>query len=515
MTYLAVPISARTVSEACEQIKQAISAGAEMLEFRVDYIDGVTTADLAQLLALAGESTLPVIVTCRDCSEGGSGDLSLELRVSILVEAIKKGADFVDCEYVNYRNPDVRKRIDEALAESSKTRLILSAHDFNGPFSALAALYDEIYAFCPQAVVKLVYKANHINECFVAIDLLKNKKGDAIVLCMGEDGLISRVLAKKYGSLVTFGCLSDEASTAPGQLGVKELKELYRWDHIDANTKVYGVIGCPVGHSLSPAIFNACFDRQGVNAVYLPILVKGEKGLFNEFMGNIESRETGFSGFSVTIPHKANALDYVDLSGNQIEPLAATIGAVNTLKIGFGGLVSGFNTDYAGAMNALLAEMGIGKHGLHNIKAAVVGAGGVARAIGAGLTDVGARVVIYNRTVAKAKSLAEEFKCSYASIDKVGAIDAGVVINCTSIGMHPKVDASPVPAESIKSDMVVFDTVYNPLETLLLKFAKDAGAKTVTGAEMFVRQAMAQYKIFTGKEADEELMRQTVLKCLL
>ncbi|MCF7956725.1 MAG: type I 3-dehydroquinate dehydratase, partial [Phycisphaerae bacterium] len=357
MTYLAVPISARTVSEACDQIKQAESAGAEMLELRVDYIDGVTTADLDQLLALAAESSLPVIVTCRDSSEGGSGDLSSDLRVSILVEAIKKGADFVDCEYVNYRNPDVRKCIDEALAESSKTRLILSAHDFNGPFPGLSALYDEIYALCPQAVVKLVYRANHINECFVAIDLLKKKKGDAIVLCMGEDGLITRVLAKKYGSLVTFGCLSDKASTAPGQLGVKELKELYRWDHIDADTKVYGVIGCPVGHSLSPAIFNACFDEQGVNAVYLPILVKGEKGLFNEFIGNIESRQTGFSGFSVTIPHKANALDYVEQSGDQLEPLAATIGAVNTLKIGFGGLLSGFNTDYAGAMNALLAAM--------------------------------------------------------------------------------------------------------------------------------------------------------------
>ena len=167
---------------------------------------------------------------------------------------------------------------------------------------------------------------------------------------------------------------------------------------------------------------------------------------------------------------KAHALDYVEQSGDRLEALAATIGAVNTLKIGFGALISGFNTDYAGAMDALLAAMGIGKHGLHNVKAAVLGAGGVARAIVAGLTDVGAKVLVYNRTVAKAKSLAEEFKCGYASIKDAAAMDAGVVINCTSIGMHPKVDASPAPAESIKSDMVVFDTVYNPLDTLLLRY---------------------------------------------
>lgn len=514
MSYLAVPISGRTVPEAGDQIKQAKAAGAELLELRLDYIEGVTVDTTGEMLSLAAETSLAVIVTCRDSAQGGSGDLALDLRVSILVEAINNGADFVDCEYVNYRNPEVSKRINEALKQSPKTRLILSAHDFNGPFADLAALYEEIFESCPNAVVKLVYKANHINECFVAIDLLKNKKGDAIVLCMGEGGLITRVLAKKYGSLVTFASLSDSASTAPGQIGVKELKQLYRYDSIDADTKVYGVIGNPVGHSLSPAIFNACFEKQQVNAVYLPILVKGEKESFNEFMGNLGCRDTGFAGFSVTIPHKAHALDYVELSGDQLEPLAATIGAVNTLKIGYGGLVSGFNTDYAGAMNALLAAMGIDKHGLHSVKTAVLGAGGVARAIVAGLTDVGAKVITYNRTVAKAKSLAEEFKCGYASIDDAGETDATVVINCTSIGMHPNVDASPLPADSINNGMVVFDTVYNPLETLLLKHAKDAGAKTVTGAEMFVRQAMAQYKIFTGKTADEELMRQTVLKCL-
>jgi 3-dehydroquinate dehydratase/shikimate dehydrogenase len=513
MTYLAIPISGQTISEAGNQIKQAVTAGAEMFELRVDYLKNIDGGSVGELLHLTRTTLLPVIVTCRDSVEGGAGDHPLNLRVSVLVRAIEKGVDFVDCEYVNYRNPAVRKRINEALDKSS-TRLILSVHDFVKPFTDLAGLYDEIFEQCPTAVIKLVYTANHINDCFEAIDLLKNKKGDAIVLCMGEDGLISRVLAKKYGSLVTFASLSDAASTAPGQLGAKELKKRYRWDSIDADTKVYGVIGNPVGHSLGPAIHNACFEMQEVNAVYLPILVKGEKESFNDFMNNLESRDAGFAGFSVTLPHKAHALDYVEHSGDQLEPLAATIGAVNTLKIGFGGLVSGFNTDYAGAMNALLAEMGIEKHGLHEVKAAVLGAGGVARAIVAGLTDVGAHVMIYNRTVSKAQSLAEEFKCKYASIEEAANTDASVVINCTSIGMHPNVDGSPLPAGSINSDMVVFDTVYNPLETLLLKYAKEAGARTVNGAEMFIRQAMAQYKIFTGKEADEELMRKTVFECL-
>ena len=235
-------------------------------------------------------------------------------------------------------------------------------------------------------------------------------------------------------------------------------------------------------------------------------------------MENIVTRSRlDFGGFSVTIPHKAHALGYVNAAGEFVEPLAENIGAVNTLKVGIGPRVSGYNTDYAGARDALCAALNIEKHGLHNMTCAVVGAGGAARAVVAGLADVGAKIRIYNRTVAKAQALSEEFNCRYAPLDALSQMDAQVVINCTSIGMYPDVDATPVPAECLKSGMTVFDTVYNPAETLLLKQAAKAGAKTISGTEMFIRQAMAQYKLFISTDTDnppEKIMRKTVLENL-
>jgi 3-dehydroquinate dehydratase/shikimate dehydrogenase len=515
MTYLAVPISAGSIITADRQIESATAAGAEMLELRTDYLNELNTDALKSLLARAKATKLPVIVTCRDKAQGGVGDWPLKLRTQILVEAIKAGADFVDCEYDNFLAPDTQAKLKEALSQHNQARLILSAHNFTGPFDDLESLYEDMLAACPQAIPKLVYTAGHINDCFEAFDLLHKKTGEVIVLCMGQAGLISRILAKKLGGFLTFASVDHKSATAPGQITIEQSKNLYRWDSIDADTELFGVIGSPVAHSLSPAIFNACFSERGVSGLYLPLLVEGQKSGFNDFLGNIMTRSwLGFGGFSVTIPHKAHALDYVNTAGEFVEPLAEDIGAVNTLKIGIGPRVSGYNTDYAGAMDALCAAMNIGKHDLHSVKVAVVGAGGAARAVVAGLADVGAKVTIYNRTVAKAQALSEEFKCRYAPLDALGRMDAQVVINCTSIGMYPDVDKAPVPPDCLKADMTVFDTVYNPAETLLLKQASGAGAKTVSGVEMFIRQAMAQYKLFVGAETGEppeKTMRKTVL----
>ncbi|HEG44168.1 MAG TPA: shikimate dehydrogenase [Phycisphaerales bacterium] len=515
MTYLAVPIAAKDVGVASLQINAASRAGAEMLELRVDYLETLNTGILKAYLGCARSVELPLIVTCRDKAQGGANEHRADLRVDVIVEAIKCQVDYVDCEYANFVKPDVRKRVEEALAES-KTRLILSAHDFEGKFKDMAGLYDEIIEACPQAIPKLIYTATHINDCFEVFDLLRNKRTDAIAFCMGEAGLVSRILAKKLGSLVSFAAVDDENATAPGQICVEELKQRYRWDHIDAETEVYGVIGCPVGHSVSPAVFNACFDSDESNRLYVPLLVEGEQAEFNEFMANVVSRDDwlGFRGFSVTIPHKGHAAAYAERAGDFLESLAADIGAVNTLKVGFGGLVSGYNTDCGGAIDALAAAMGIGKHELHKVSVAVIGAGGVSRAVVAGLMDVGADVTVYNRTVEKAAGLAEEFKCKYAGLDKLCEMQADVVVNCTSIGMYPNVDASGLPEGCIREGMTVFDTVYNPVETLMLKQAKAKGARCVTGAEMFIRQAMAQYKIYTGAAGDENIMRRTIFDCI-
>jgi 3-dehydroquinate dehydratase/shikimate dehydrogenase len=514
MTYLAVPISARDEAQARAQIGNALSGGAEMLELRTDYIEGLTAGRVRSLLAEVRQMTsVPIIVTCRDSREGGAIDYPESLRIDVLLEALAAGADFIDLEFANYVKPEVRKKIDAALAQSPKSKLILSAHDFTRPFECLKGLHRDMVAACPAAVPKLVYTANHINDCFPAFDLLHETKGQLIVLCMSQAGLISRILAKKLGGLVTFASLDEAAATAPGQLTLAQLKGLYRHDSIDAQTELFGVIADPVGHSLSPAIHNACFAGLRMNRLYLPLLVQGSRdGLFR-FLDNVLARPwLDFRGFSVTIPHKADALDYVRTKHGFIEPLAGRIGTANTLVIGKDNGLSAYNTDYAGALDAIMAGMNIDRAGLYGLATAVIGAGGVARAIVAGLTDAGAEVTIYNRTVARAQELASDFGCDYAGLDALPRLDAKLLVNCTSIGMHPKVDATPVPAEVLKPDMAVFDTVYNPAETLLLKQAKQIGAKTIDGVSMFVNQAAAQFRLFTGEPANLALMRETVLR---
>lgn len=513
MTDLAVPISACDLSEAKAQIELASASAPDILELRTDYLQYLTTDILDELLAFTAAKNQHVIVTCRDKKQGGQNDYPLDLRIAILARAAATGVDFIDCEYENYRNDDVSRTIQQALSDSN-TRLILSAHDFNGCFKNIDDLYEEMLTVSPEAIHKLVYTPAHINDCFEAFKLLKNKRSDAIVLGMGPHGIITRILAKKLGAFLTFASLGETTATAPGQIAIQTLKSLYRWDNITPDTRLFGVIGNPVAHSLSPAIFNACFDKQGIDALYLPILLAGESTEFDSFIENVIDADMDFQGFSVTIPHKAHALEYVERKGDHLEQLAADIGAVNTLKIGFEHIVSGYNTDYAGAMDAIESALAVGKHSLHSVDVAVIGAGGVARALVAGLSDVGASITIYNRTLEKAIALAEEFKCKYAPLDKAPETTARLIVNCTSIGMHPNVDNSPLPPETVKSSMAVFDTVYNPLKTKLLQYAEQKSAKTINGAEMFIRQAMAQFKIFLSTEADEQQMRNTVLSNL-
>jgi 3-dehydroquinate dehydratase/shikimate dehydrogenase len=511
MTYLTVPIVGQTLTQCQEQLREAGKAGAQMLELRTDYLSDLCPEMVGTLIPSVHGISLPVLVTCRDKQQGGQGDWDQNKRTQILVSAIQSGADFIDCEFSNFLHEPVRNPILEVLSRNKKTRLILSAHNFHGPFEDIENLYESILSVCPQAIPKLVFTANHISDCFAAFDLLHDKSGDAVIFCMGLSGMISRILAKKFGSFLTFASLDDQQASAPGQLTIRQMKELYRWDKMDTQTEIYGVIGDPVMHSMGPMLYNACFEKDNINAVYLPFHVQQETTGFNSFMQGVLSRPwLNCGGFSVTIPHKTNALEFAGRHGEYVEPLAVTIGAVNTLKVGFNNILSAYNTDYAGAMNALAATLGEGKHTLHKVKVAVIGSGGVARAVVAGLTNAGADITIYNRTLNKAALLANEFRCKACGLEELADLNASVVINCTSIGMIPNVDASPVPADIFKAAMTAFDTVYTPPYTRFLQDARAAGAAIVNGAEMFIRQAMAQYRIYLGKEPDEPTMRKAV-----
>ncbi len=517
-TKIAVPIAARTPDQAHEQVKAAMAAGADLLELRVDYLEGLTAELVRALIAEikgGADKPLPMIVTCRDKQQGGALDYPARLRIDVLAAALRAGAEFIDIEYDNFRTVESQERIRLALSQSRKGRLILSAHNFEGKFDNIGKLFRTISNVCPAAIPKLIYVANHINDCFDALDLLHQTSAERIVFCMGEAGVISRILVKKLGGFITFASLDEENATAPGQLTIKQLKTLYRYDSIQADTELFGVIANPVGHSLSPAIHNACFAHKGLNCLYLPLLVEGGRPEFDSFVNQALLRKwLNFGGFSVTIPHKESALDYVRARRGSVEPLAAKIGAANTLLVGPDGRLIALNTDYAGALDAITSGMKLGKAKFNGLPVAIVGAGGVARALVAGLSDAGANVTIYNRTLERAEKLAAEFGCAFAPLDDVRNVDAKLLINCTSIGMHPNVEAIPVPPEILKKTMAVFDTVYNPAETLLLKEARKLKAKTIDGVAMFVNQAMAQFRLFTRQDGNAELMRTVVCDSL-
>ena len=509
-TYLAVPISAKTIETAAQQMETAATAGAEMLEVRLDYLQRLNELAGRQMVAAARQTGLPVVATCRDERQGGANPYPNQLRLEVLAAALEAGADFIDYEYDNFCQPASRQCILEALSRRPSARLILSAHNFEGRFTDAATLMSDIHAAHPTAVAKLAYQAGHINDCFEAFDLLHKTGGERIVLAMGQAGTITRILAKKLGGFVAYASLAAESATAPGQLTIEELKGLYRYDVVDGDTELFGVIGWPVAHSLSPAIHNAAFEQLRLNNLYLPLGVQPDDGAFSRFLDNALSRNwLDFRGFSITIPHKQSALEYVASRGGYVEPLAGRIGAVNTIVVGADGVLKAYNTDYAGALNAITGALGVERTALKGLSTAVVGAGGVARAVVAGLTDAGARVKIYNRTVERAHRLAEEFGCEFAPLAELKNIRARLLINCTSVGMHPQTQATPVPPEALNKDMVVFDTVYNPVETLLIKNARRRGGRTIDGLAMFVNQAAAQFHLFTGKQPDTEAMMST------
>ncbi len=517
VTKIAIPIAAKDLNQAKQQIKAAKAAGAEMLELRTDYLENLSADLVKNLIAdvkAAVPKQLPIIVTCRDKHQGGVIDYADRLRVNILTEALKAGAEFIDFEYENFLSSENRERIQTALSQAPKGRLILSAHNFETKFSNITKLHRHIQTLFPAAIPKLVYIAKHINDCFEAFDLLRRTTGERIAFCMGEHGLISRIIAKKLNSFITFASINDENATAPGQITLKQIKTIYRWDSIDNDAKLYGVIGHPVAHSVGPVVHNACFSDINENKLYLPLLVEGGKEEFNRFLRNILNRKwLDFHGFSITIPHKQNALDFARENQGIIEPLAEKIGAVNTITIDSNDNLNAYNTDYAGALDSITSIFGP-KATLKNLPVAVIGAGGVARAIVAGLSDAGAEITIYNRTTARGEKLASQFNCDFAPLDNLPNINAKLLINCTSLGMYPDINETPGLKSYLKKDMVVFDTVYNPPQTLLLKQAKEKKAKTIDGLSMFINQAAAQFKLFTGKDPNLKLMRKTISNCL-
>jgi len=461
---------------------------ADIVELRLDYIHNL---DLGRLLA---HKPLPVIATCRPVDEGGrfSGDQSSRLR--LLRDACRLGVDFVDIELKAW----------SGFNRQGRTKRIISYHNFKETpvnLEDIGKRLDNTDA----DIIKLATMANSISDNLAIFNLLKKSQRPTIALCMGEEGLISRILTPKFGSFLTFASLSEGKESAPGQIPATELKSLYRFDEINEETEIYGVIGNPIAHSMSPAIHNAAFGRLGLNKIYLPFKVEEVVEFIEAF------KAIGVKGYSVTIPHKERVLAALD----EVDELAQKIGAVNTV-VERGDRLFGYNTDSSAAISSLARALGESskRTALSGKRAVVLGAGGAARAIVFGLSQCGAKVTIFNRTVERAKRLAEEVGAKWGALSDVSKTKMDILVNATSVGMYPEIDETPVKKEVFRPGLIVFDMVYNPLETRLLREAKGAGCRCITGLAMFVEQAKEQFELWTAKKAPARLMREVVLKRL-
>jgi 3-dehydroquinate dehydratase/shikimate dehydrogenase len=473
------------------EYKHLAEIGAKLVELRLDYIQ--SSVNLKRILA---ERPCPVVITCRRERDGGMWKGTEEQRQMLLRTAIVEGVDYVDLE----------EDIAGSIPRFGKTQRIVSYHNFHETPHDLEALHTRL-ASLNADVVKIATLANEPQDNLRMLRLVNNAKIPTVGLCMGEIGTPSRILTGKFGSPFTYATFQIERTLAPGQLSHEVMRDVYRYEQINAATEVYGVIADPVAHSMSPLVHNAGFAELKLNKVYVPFRVSREQ--LPTFLQGCE--ELGVKGLSVTIPHKEAVLDHLTRSDEAVE----SIHACNTVVFRDHQRM-GFNTD-AGAAVACVEKVfrATGaRDSLAGLKVLVLGAGGVAKAVVFALKRESATVVITNRTSERAQELAQMFRCNTVDWDMRHTTSPELIVNCTPVGMHPHVNETPYDGVHLNSSTVVFDTVYNPEQTLLIKQARESGCRTVTGVEMFVGQAVEQFMHFTGQVAPVETMRNVIRRAI-
>jgi 3-dehydroquinate dehydratase/shikimate dehydrogenase len=466
--------------------------GAKLVELRVDWMR--KRPDIGRLLA---DRPTPVVVTCRRQEDRGRWTGSEEQRMTLLREAIIGGAEYVDLE------EDVAGNV----PRYGDTKRIVSYHNFEETPHELFDIYDRIAERDPD-IIKIVTMANSPADNVRMLEMVEAAKIPTVGFCMGEYGIPSRILCGRFGSPFTYAGFSREREMAPGQLTFAEVRNLYRFNRITKKTRVFGVVGDPIAHSMSPLIHNAAFRNVKFDGVYLPVRIPADRLAVNLQ----ELQKLGFEGFSVTIPHKEAALEFADTPDLQTD----VIGASNTL-FKASGKWHATNTDYDAIVESVksgLKASSLSTPDIANKRVLILGAGGVARAAAYAMMQEGGTVTITNRTRERAKTLAAELGCLTIGWENRGAEYCDILINCTSVGMHPNMDETPFEENWLSESTLVFDTVYNPENTMLLKRARLRGCATVSGVEMFVRQAARQFEIFTGQDAPLDYMAETLRRAM-
>jgi 3-dehydroquinate dehydratase / shikimate dehydrogenase len=468
----------RQLSQALEQTRTA--------ELRLDWLVG--DAEIAKFLKLlsARRPKATLIATCRRREAGGRYSGTVAKQIVHLAEALRAGCTWYDFEIEGLRKCP-RELMATVLGEGKQ---LASAHFFHSLPKSLPKVAAELSSH-GAAAIKIAAQCDSLAQARALLDFGR-KHPKVVAIPMGDVGLPARFLALRAKRAFAYAPV--ENATAPGQISLEEMKRVYRADRFDARTRVYGVIGNPVGHSLSPAMQNAGFAARRMNAVYLPFLVRD----LRDFLASIEP--LGIAGFSVTLPHKEQILQSLDAC----EPLARKIGAVNTVIVHGGGKLHGYNTDYVGVLRSLASRIPLG-----GSRVLILGAGGAARAVAFALSEAGSSVCVWARRAARAKSLARAVGGESIARHRLGREFFDAIVNATPVGMYPHAGQSPLDANELNCRLV-FDTIYRPRKTRLLELAERRGIDTISGVEMFVAQGTAQWEIWTGERAPVDAMRRSL-----
>lgn len=505
---ICVSVCAETIEEFEKKIERAAEF-ADVIELRFDCLKNAASDldKLFQTLTNLRETFLgKLLATFRSSEQGGKNNLTFEQREEFWIGSqIFEHTDWADLEL------DFPAGKIDARREKAFEKVIKSQHFFDKPPANLEKIYEQISAANPD-VIKIAVQTDDITDSIFVWELLKKAKSEnkeIIPIAMGEAGKWTRILGLAHGALMTYASLEAGNETAPGQISAHDLIETYRVKELDERTEVYGVLGANTSYSLSPLMHNAAFKYHDLNAVFLPLQVKN----LDEFIKRMVREETceidlNFKGFAVTIPHKQTIIKHLDF----VDEAATEIGAVNTVKI-TGGKLYGYNTDAPGFIEPLLNFYG----DLKDAKAAILGAGGAARACIYALKKEGANVTIFARDLQKSKSLANEFQVELKQlpITDYQLQNFDIVVNATPLGTKGALEnESIVSSEQIESVKLIYDLVYNPLQTRLMSEADKADVPKIGGMAMFVAQGAKQFRIWTGKAAPVKDMSAAVLKKL-
>ncbi|HEV2299560.1 MAG TPA: shikimate dehydrogenase [Candidatus Acidoferrales bacterium] len=488
-------VAAPTAREAWRQVRRALKF-TRTIELRLDWLKNRSQQNLLLFSLRSLRPPATFIATYRRRSAGGRFSGTVIAQLALLDSAIHAGCRWCDLEVESL--PGMPAEFEERLRRRGKW--ILSWHNFRAPQSKESLLSRtralessrQKWGF---AAAKIAMHCDTLADSLRVLRLARGKR-NVIAVPMGGAATPARILALREGSALAYAPV--ETATATGQVSLENMKNLYRADRLDRHTRVYGVVGNPIGHSLSPILHNAGFHVRHVNAVYLPFQVKNLRDFLNA-IGPL-----GIRGFSVTLPHKEGILRHLD----DCDPLAATIGAVNTVVMRNGGKRYGYNTDYVGVLRALERRMPI-----RGSRVLIFGAGGAARAVAFALESGGATVAVHARRSGQAKKLARAVHGEAVPRASVQREFFDAIVNATPVGMHPHENQSPLGAGELNCRLV-FDLIYRPRETKLLKLAARRGIETISGIEMFLAQGIAQWEIWMGERAPEKEMRAAVLQAL-